>query len=289
MNSYDKIKDLIEKKKLSQGLLFALSNSLKIKLTTRTEDQDIISSIETEIDLIKGLNTQINDQSLLTQKSYAINFHKQQLDNIYDIWDKNRETLVKIFQIINGSSIELESLGYADEDLNQSAEDFADEVEEENALFEEESIEEENSFFEDESIDEKDSENFDNETSENWIDDLDNDMEDSFSTEEETEDESFEMGEEEEIISTSDDDIVEEEESPEGDWDDLMDEMPEAEAIVSEAIAMDSEGVSPDLETNDDDWEEWLEDDDNISNHNGELPPDSIDWNEENWQEEEIS
>ncbi|WP_017296250.1 hypothetical protein [Geminocystis herdmanii] len=303
MSNYDKIKDLIEKKKLSQGLLLALSNSLKIKLVTKTKGKEQVNNIETEIDLVKGLNTEINDKSLLSSNNYTLNFHKKQLENIYDTWDKNRETLVKIFQIINGSSIELHhsvselnTLAYPSDDFMESDDSFENDFndfESESAL--------ENSLFEEKSLtenplnEEEDNSNVDNETSENWIDDLNNDLdddiEDSFPQDEEdeensSEENSFEMMIEEEDIFLSQNDeseaeSVEESIEEDEDWDDFMVEMPEEEAVVSEVIASDDEAISSDVEM-DDDWEEWL-DEDNLPSHiDGEYTPDAIDWSEEN-------
>lgn len=306
MSNYDKIKDLIEKKKLSEGLLFALSNSLKIKLITKTQGKEQVNNIETDIDLVKGLTTEINDKNSLTKNNYILNFHKQQLENIYDTWDKNRETLVKIFQIINGSSIEprhseieLNSGAYSTDDFTESDDsfendfnDFESESSLENSLFEEENLPE-NPLNE-----EEDNNNLDDETPENWIDDLDNDsdndienIEDSFPQEEEdeensSEDNSFEMMIEEEDIFLSQNDegeteSVEESSEEDEDWDDFMVEMPEEEAIVSEVVATDDEETSPDVEM-DDDWEEWLDEDNLPSHNNGEYTPEAIDWSEEN-------
>lgn len=295
MTNYDKIKDLIEKKKLSQGLLLALSNSLKIKLVTKTKGKEQVNNIETEIDLVKGLTTEINDKSLLSQNNYTLNFHQKQLENIYDTWDKNRETLVKIFQIINGSSIKLGTSEYLPEELTESDDSFAHEFDD----FESESSPE-NSLFEEESLaenplnEEENNNNIDDETQENWIDDLDNDneIEDSFPQEEDeentSEDDSFEMMMEEEDIFTSDDDVmvsktefVEESIEEDEDWDDFMVEMPEEEAVVSEVIASDDEEISSDVDM-DDDWEEWLDEDNLPPPNNEEYTPDTIDWSEEN-------
>jgi hypothetical protein len=299
MSNYDKIKDLIEKKKLSQGLLLALSNSLKIKLVTKNKAKEQVNSIETDIDLVKGLTTQINDKNSLTNNSYTLNFHKKQLENIYDTWDKNRETLVKIFQIINGSSIEqhhsvseLNTLAYPSDDFMESDDsfendfnDFESESPLENSLFEEKSLTEN-------PLNEEDDKEIDDEIQENWIDDLNNDLdddiEDSFPQEEEedeensSEDDSFDiMMEEEDIFfsdneaTDSDTESIEESMEKDEDWDDFMVEMPEEEAIVSEVIPSEEEEME-------DDWEEWL-DEDNLPPHTSEeYTPEAIDWNEEN-------
>lgn len=305
MSNYDKIKDLIEKKKLSQGLLFALSNSLKIKLVTKTKGKEQVNNIETDIDLVKGLTTEINDKSFLTKNNYILNFHKKQLENIYDTWDKNRETLVKIFQIINGSSIaqrhsviELNSSAYSTDDFTESDDSFENDFKD----FESESSPE-NAFFEEENLaenpldEEEENNNIEDETSENWIDDLDDDLdndieniEDSFPQEEDeensSEDNSFEMMIEEEDILLSQNDeseteSVEESLEEDEDWDDFMVEMPEEEAVVSEVVATEDDEISPDVEM-DDDWEEWLDEDNLPPHNNGEYTPETIDWSEEN-------
>lgn len=288
MSNYEKIKNLIEKKKLSQGLLLALSNSLKIKLVTRTKEKEQFNNIETDIDLVKGLITEINDKSCLSANNYILNFHKKQLENIYDTWDKNRETLVKIFQIINGSSIKLNSSLYSADNFIESKESD-DNFEHEFNDFESESPLE-NSFFEEENPlnEEEDNHHREEEIPENWIDNLedesdsDNDIENienSFPEEEDKEN-SFEMMIEEDIFMSNNDE-GETESSEEEDWDDFMVEMPEEEAIVSPVIATDDEETSPDVEI-DDDWEEWL-DEDNLPTHdNDEYTPEAMDWSEEN-------
>lgn len=304
MNNYDKIKDLIEKKKLSQGLLLALSNSLKIKLVTKIKGKEQVNTIETDIDLVKGLTTEISDRSLLSPNNYPLNFHQKQLENIYDTWDKNRETLVTIFQIINGSSIEqhhsvieLNTSAYTPDDFSESDDSFAHEFDDfESESSPENSLFEKDSFSENLLNDDENNNEIDEETAENWIDDLDNDsdIEDSFPQDEEdeeensSEDDSFEMMIEEEGIFTSDDEgkesdsesvvgSIEEDE----DWEDFMVEMPEDEAVVSEVIASDDAEISAD-EDMDDDWEEWLDEDNLPSHDNGEYTPEAIDWSEEN-------
>jgi len=286
MSNYDKIKEMLEKKKLSQTLLFALSNSLKIKLTTIDQKGQ---KIETKINLLKGISTEVSNPYLLKNDNNTFKFHQKQLKEIYSLWDKNRETLVKILQIINGNSIE----------FNQN--------------FEEKLLEDSDNFDDESNMDEDidlsieiDTENIDSETPENWVDETEEnqeeenmevEIENSFSEDMDFEDNDFNNEDDfdsltEDIASEDEENIFDDNQeenvhSETGEnWDNLMGEMSEEEAIVSAEIDSNEEEVSPDLEANEDDWEEWLEDEENSSNNTVEYNPDEIEWEEENWQEE---
>ncbi len=262
MVNNEDIKELLEKKKLQQIFFIALSNSLKLTLTSTYKGKDKISNIETEINLLKGLTTKISDQSLLSNNN-VLKFHQKQVANVYEIWEKNRETLVKVLQIIAGNSED----DFTDFELNSSPQ---------NRLNYKENQEYEETIRDDDE--------------ENWIDDIENETPESENQSpksENFEDTSLdlEMVSEEEIFTDENKEDIEDKEE---NWDDFMDEMPEKEEIVTKeevVINSDGEDDSPSLEVSDD-WQEWLEED-NSSNNNGEHEPQAIDWSEEDWQEEE--
>ncbi|MBL1208854.1 hypothetical protein [Geminocystis sp. GBBB08] len=285
MSNHEDIKELLEKKKLQQILLVGLSNSLKLKLTTTAKGKDKIGNIETKINLLKGLTTKISDKSLVSDDNSVLKFHQKQVKNAYETWDKNRETLVKILQIIAGNSLEIKSF------IQESSEKLLPLSIEENGIKEdnftdnlnilENNYVTENSFnYEENQEDEETSEN----DGENWIDEIENEIPESVNDGDESEnfdDMPLDLGivAEEEIFM---DEEKEETEVVEENWDDFI-EMPEEEIITDEAgINPDLESDSPSLEVNDD-WEEWLEEENENSstNHNGENEAGEIDWSEE--------
>ena len=100
MNSYEEIKQLLKKKDFQSALLLAFSNSLKFKLTTKIGDQHESSSIETTIDLLKGVTNTVSDSSCLENQNKLIKFHRSQLENVHDIWDTNRQIIVAILKVL---------------------------------------------------------------------------------------------------------------------------------------------------------------------------------------------
>lgn len=284
MINNENIKELLEKKKLQQILLIALSNSLKLKLNTTSKSQDKIVNIETKINLLKGLTTKISDKSLLFSDNNVLKFHQKQVENAYETWEKNRETIIKLLQIIAGNSVEITSL------IKESSEQSLPLATEENYI-EDTNFEDDFADFtlENSGNDEENQQYPETEENdgENWIDEIKNEND-------RDELENFDdislnldmMTEEKEIFTSENkEEVVEAQE----DWEDFIDEMPEEEIATKEEVLINSvENDSPSLEV-DDDWQEWLEED-NSPNNNGEHEDQAIDWNEEDWeQEEEIS
>lgn len=290
MSNHDDIKELLQKKKLKQVLLIALSNSLKLKLTTTSTGKNIITNIETKINLLKGLTTKISADALTSNNNHSLNFHQKQVENAYETWEKNRETLVKLLQIIAGNQVEISSF------ISGKSEELLPLATQENYI-EDTSFEDDFRNFESDSplensLNYEENQEYEEATEEeeNWIDDLENTTEELHKNIDESE--SFDdmsldldmMAEEE--ISTTEDKVEEEVENEEN-WDDFIDEIPEEETIIKEEVVISSvvDENSPSLEV-DDDWQEWLEED-NLSNHSGENDSSEIDWSQEDWQEEE--
>ncbi len=122
MNSYEEIKKLLEKKDFQSALLVAFSNSLRFKLTSKINSLQESSSIETEINLLNGITTKASDSQILNSNNELINFHKQQLEKVHDIWDTNREILTTIFQVLaNNEVINVNTLSKTSSTLNRNS------------------------------------------------------------------------------------------------------------------------------------------------------------------------
>lgn len=283
MINNENIKELLEKKKLQQILLIALSNSLKLRLTTTSKSHDQIVNIETKINLLKGLTTKISDKSLLFSDNKVLKFHQKQVENAYETWEKNRETIIKLLQIIAGNSVEITSL------IKKSSEQSFPLATEENYIEDTNFEDDFTDFALENSVNDKDNQQYPetrDDDDENWIDDIGNENDHDESENFDDISLNLDMMTQEKEIFTSEnkEEVVEAEE----DWKDFIDEMPEEEEIsIKEEVVINSvmENDSPSLEV-DDDWQEWLEED-NSSNNNGEHEDQAIDWNEEDWQEEE--
>lgn len=283
MSNYEQIKTLLQKNQLSQVLLIALSNSLKIKLTTTNKNQDQIEWIETKINLLKGITTKINDRELLNSNHSLVKFHQQEVEKIYEIWDKNRETLAIIMQILAGNKVDVSNfIGKASQEFLETEKD--DSLENDFSDFELESNEDnnwENNNFEEENQESEDI--FNENEEENWINDIEDENNSDISIESNFDEITDEMPEK---IFNEDEQEIEEEEIGEANWDNLMEGMSEKEIEVSETIIKNESENEISEEEIEEDWEEWLEENE-TPNHKGEYNPDDIDWNEENWEEEE--
>ncbi|NCO76355.1 MAG: hypothetical protein GW795_05135 [Cyanobacteria bacterium] len=285
MNNYEEIKELLKKKKLKQILLIALSNSLKLKLNTSAKTKDKLSNIETKINLIRGITTKTNNLSLLSQEDQVFQFHQQQVEKAYETWDKNRETLVQILQIIGGNSLDLSTFSKELSSLSKeenSSEEETNYIENEA----EDNLEDDFADFEFDTPSDENKQEIEADISENWIDDIDNEIENPVEenlNSVEIIDISTDIVEEENIFSDEEKEENEEEEN----WDDFMDEMPMEDEISPQEVVInsDTQAVSPSLEV-EEDWQEWLQED-NLPHQNGEYDSEAIDWNQEDWQEEE--
>lgn len=259
MNSYEEIKQLLEKKEFRSALLVAFSNSLKFKLTSEITNQKEHSSIETEIDLLKGLTTKVNKVDLLNDDNNLRQFHTKQLENIHKIWNQNRQILITIIKILDGNEIStLDKFETIPLNLNNSP---VIEVEENNEV--------------DEIVDLMLEENEDNHQieldnkGENWLDETE---EVSFAIDDDDDDSNLEVGEDH---TSEDEDIIisaETQQQAEESWDEFMDDLSAEEEAVTEEVMVDN--VSPDEEI-DDNWSEWLDDD--ASN----VSADNEDWSKE--------
>lgn len=110
MKNYEKMKELIKENKLQEALLLAFSNSLKLKITTKSKGkkEDVI---ETLINLVRGISNKVSDPDLINNSTSnnpdtinIVDFHERQRQLAYETWHKNRETLIGILQIISGNS-----------------------------------------------------------------------------------------------------------------------------------------------------------------------------------------
>ena len=125
MSNYDKIKTLLENKDYKSALLMAFSNSLKFKLTTTIEQDNQTASIETQIDLLKGITTTVSDPELLNQDNNLDTFHQQQLATVEQTWQQNREMLVAILQVLAGNQIDDLDIPSVTTNINQEQVDVA--------------------------------------------------------------------------------------------------------------------------------------------------------------------
>jgi hypothetical protein len=287
MINHEDIKEFIEKKKLQQVLLIAFSNSLELKLTTTSKEKNKIANIETKINLLKGLTTEISDKNLLSHENKVLQFHQKQVKNAYETWGKNRETLIKLLQIIAGNSEVITSFvkNSSEESLSIEENYIEDTSFDDNFTdFESDSIPE-NSFNYEENEEYEETEII-KDDEENWIDDIENDSEESVNNNVD-ESESFDdmsldldiILEEEEIFTDENKEEIEvEEEEIEEDWDNFIDDIAEEEVIINSTVEKDSPSLEVDeIDGIDDDWEEWLEDE--SSSNNKEHEPETIDWN----------
>lgn len=327
MNNYDKMKELIQKNKLQEALLLAFSNSLKLKITTKSK-ADEHQEIKTVINLLKGISNRISDPNLMNNQinnnSKAIdivNFHEQQKESAYELWHKNRETIVGILQIISGLPIEINTSKKVEKkvisikkkqenNLEEFEEEFNLEQNEQNDNFEveENPLEDDNwvngivddivGETEEEIISEEEKEYF---SQEEIISEEENSLEenwDDFATEEDNEAEVIINAQEEENWDEfmdsdySEDSIVNsngaspDNSSEEEEWQEwLEEESPlEEDSIVNENEVVVNE--SSNLEVGDE-WQEWLEDENNSENNIAmEEDMDEIDWGSEDWEEQ---
>lgn len=325
MNNYEEIKQALAEGNLKQAMLIAFCNNLQLTIKTtvnRLDNQQ--NHIETNLNLLSGIKTQLELETLQIQDAKYTNFHQQQVKLAYETWQKNRETLIKLFEILAGNSINIElesSPIYPD-----NSKDFDDNIpleiepniDEEFENFDLELVTEEkeqlitnnyDDFPEEEAeyeyeIDSQIQSNFDSETEENWVDEIVDIVDIQAEEEEEEEinnsvfkgeinedlefddfpvDQESELEDQEEIIT---EEVEIDEVEAEENWDDLDWEIENNQEEIAEnenmEVAIQQES-SPSLEV-DDDWQEWLNDDDLPSDKDN-YDVDKIDWNQEDWQE----
>lgn len=307
MSNYEEIKQALAEGNWQQAMLIAFSNSLQLKLTSTVRVPNFEAKrIETIFNLIQGLETQIESEILASNYQHLLDFHQQQLNSADEIWQKNRETLVKIFQLLAGNLGNLpeeknnlsreNSEKYVAEISFPLGEKTADNLEQFDLQLVTQAREGED---EEQISDGEESDSmFEAEISENWIDELNENekvqINESFEDENlggASQLEDLPIVEEDITDGEEKEEIVEEEivmeEQPAENWDDLdwgedqeTEENQEIGDIRENPISQES---SPSLEVNDD-WQEWL-DGDELSQEKENYDLEKIDWNQEEWQE----
>ncbi len=288
MDSSQQISQVLIKKDFKQALLIALSNSLKIKTKTVLKTDNKNYQITKEIDLVNGSKNHLDLELLKSENNQIISFHQQQVKELYPLWEKNRETLVTIMQLLAGNTIDFtppeetidvdnseESQGFTQQYIADIPENFDDLGLEDDGF----------SASEDQDFDFQEN---DGNKEENWVDDVEYSAdEEELEFKEEViishQEEDFDG---DEVFEDDDEDYQYEigEKAEEGDWDELLEDMPEnSDGLVVENS--DSSAVSSPSAEVEEDWEEWLDEGNNgeEAGHN----PVEIEWNQEDWEESE--
>jgi len=288
MDSSQQITQVLIKKDFKQALLIALSNSLKIKTKTVLKTDNKNYQITKEIDLVNGSKNHLDLELLKSENNQIISFHQQQVKELYPLWEKNRETLVTIMQLLAGNTIDFtppeetidvdnseESQGFTQQYIADIPENFDDLGLEDDGF----------SASEDQDFDFQEN---DGNKEENWVDDVEYSAdEEELEFKEEViishQEEDFDG---DEVFEDDDEDYQYEigEKAEEGDWDELLEDMPEnSDGLVVKNS--DSSAVSSPSAEVEEDWEEWLDEGNNgeEAGHN----PVEIEWNQEDWEESE--
>ena len=120
INNHDEFQQALANKELKQAFLIAVSNSIEFKIKTAITSLDHRpAQIETKINLLGAYETNLDGEILAAQYQQTNWFHQQQVNSAYDIWQKNRETLVKILQILSGNEVDLTDLKVTDNRQSQ--------------------------------------------------------------------------------------------------------------------------------------------------------------------------
>ena len=226
MNSYDQIKKLLVQKDFQSAILLAFSNSLKFKLTSKINNQETSSSIDTTIDLLKGIKTQVSEDSILDNETDLMKFHNKQLEKVHDIWDSNRKILITILELLaSNDNLDITNLETSFSDTNFTKPEV-----------------------------EQNPENFNNNV-DNIVDLLLEDNDDSVAT-------TAEQSEaEEEIMATAEKQKIQEES-----WDEFMDDLSAEEEAVTEEVIVNETSSDEEIddwsewlgneESTQEDWQE---------------------------------
>jgi hypothetical protein len=104
MSQQEEFKQAIEQGNLQEALLIAFSNNIELKITTSLvfPNHNECYSWQSNLNLLEGLETEISDKLLEEEFKNFRYFHCQQIEQAYKTWDKNRETLVRIIKILAG-------------------------------------------------------------------------------------------------------------------------------------------------------------------------------------------
>lgn len=127
MSCHEEFRELLREGKNREALLLALANSLELKIKTISKKAQL--RWETRINLLKGITNIINRTEALTnltkpEEIQLTQFHECQRKQAYEIWQKNRETLIKVFQIMTGrdtENIEIETESHEGEEEEKQA------------------------------------------------------------------------------------------------------------------------------------------------------------------------
>jgi hypothetical protein len=283
MSVKKQFKDAIKAGNLKEAFLIAFSNNLKFQATTSIicAENNQPYSWRSKISLLEGLETKISPQ-LLNDKYKNINqFHQRQVNQADETWQKNRETLIKVFQILAGIPRKQE----IDEENEEETFDLAVENPDLKELADIEIVSEKLNI-DDFSLD-NEAENKEEggdlqveKTPTEGVAKIETVSEelniDDFSLDNEMENEQETLNQERENIESDN--------AKEEDWGDLLNGMEDMEE--TENINETPSESSSKLETeNDQDWGEWLEEGD-LSANASTAKIEEIEWeDEENWED----
>jgi len=284
MKNHEKMKELIRENKLQEALLLAFSNSLKLKITTKSKGKKE-DAIETLINLVGGISNKVSDPDLINNSTSdnsdtinIVDFHERQRQLAYETWHKNRETLIGILQIISGNSTSINKLKKSENNVisikgktEQKETDFQDFDFAQEELDNHQPQEEEGNWVDnivDTDEEEESAEVIINSEEENWDEFIDNDYS-------------------EDSIANSNGANIDKS-SDGGEWQEWLEEdsvSSENEEVINNAVTDNPSNLEVGEE-----WQEWLENEDNsddeIITHD---EMEEIDWNDEDWQEEKIN
>lgn len=107
MSLYQEFQTAIQAGQLREALLIAFSNNLELKITTSlvssTKNQSY--SWHSQLNLVEGLETKVSRELVDDNYQNLYQFHAQQIERAYQIWDKNRATLSEVLQLLAGIPI----------------------------------------------------------------------------------------------------------------------------------------------------------------------------------------
>lgn len=309
MKNYEEMKELIRENKLQEALLLAFSNSLKLKITTKSKGKKE-DAIETLINLVEGISNKISDPDLINNSTSdnsdtinVVDFHERQRQLAYETWHKNRETLIGILQIISGNFTTINKFKKSENNvISIKGKTEKKETDSQDFDFTQEELDknqpqEEEGNWVDNIVDsivggEEDVISHTEESKQDWGDFIAEDEEKEsaeviISSEEENWDEFIDNDYSEDSIANSNGANIDKS-SDGGEWQEWLEEdsiSSENEEVINNAVTDNPSNLEVGEE-----WQEWLENEDNsddeIITHD---EMEEIDWNDEDWQEEKIN
>ena len=247
---YKKFQEVIKNGNFQEALLILFSNNLQLKITTFVvaSEENKLHSYSSNFNLLKGLKTEISSE-LLKEKYQNLNeFHESQVQQVDEIWQKNRDTLINIFQILLETS-QQQNLPEKN-NLNLSLDDQQEETFNLGLKEEEKEVEKPS---------EKSNLNID----------IDN-----FPTDNVMENEAEMVNLETENIESSN--------NVDEDWNDVLNDVND-----SEKIDKTPSKSSASLPIGDeDDWGKWIDDNDKIQTDSSEVNLEEFEWEDDkNWED----